>query len=366
MKSNINTFFTLTNKYFYWFIFISIIFILTLINNYYFYSHVQRSSEVDAKQLKVILEGNIEYCKMNDIQISKCQELIKQTIYSFSDKAHYNNSIKIDNVEISKNKKYDNITGSNISINLPNENLNEFEYHFTTNMSYIGVIISVIKSMTFSISDIVLISYEQGIKTGFEKFEISFWYRSRPVIVFSLITYLILWVSRKRSYQLKNLQLLEEEKMHKDFEEKVKLQSKEVKNELINQVKSKIDTYKNIISPPFSFNNIELVFENELDTIGTRFRKVAEKIIFDIYEKKIGPIPYKLDLGSAVHELNKNKIISDNSRNYLSIVRIYGNISAHYSKNNEITKEEAISIASALMIVIEELYEKGLLQLQSR
>ena len=57
---------------------------------------------------------------------------------------------------------------------------------------------------------------------------------------------------------------------------------------LFNNVKLKISNFQNIISPPFNFNNIDSIFENELDTIGTRFRKVAEKIIFDIYEKKSG------------------------------------------------------------------------------
>lgn len=361
MKILIN-FFTLTNKYFYWMIFIGIIFILTLTNNYYFYSHVERSSTRDAQQLKLLLDGNINYCQSNTIGISNCNELLQNTIRSFSLKAYYNDSITINGQNINEFKLFDKVSKSDINITLPSENLSEFKFDFKASISYAGVLNSVLKSMTFSIYDIINISYEKGIKVALEKFATSYWYRSRPVVIFSIIIYFILWISRKRSYKIKKLQILEEEKIYKDFEENIKLQSNNDK-QLINNVKLKISTFKNIISPPFNFNNIEQVFDNELDTIGTRFRKVAEKIIFDIYEKKIGPIDKRIDLSTAIYELNKNKIISEKAKNYLSIVRIYGNISSHYSKNTEITREEAIAIASSLMIVIEEFYEQGLFDL---
>ena len=66
-----NKYFTLTNKYFYWSIFIVLIGILTLTNNYYFYSHVERSSGRDAEQLNLILESQINYCKINNLRIYK-------------------------------------------------------------------------------------------------------------------------------------------------------------------------------------------------------------------------------------------------------------------------------------------------------
>ena len=47
---------SLTNKYFYWFIFIILIMILTGINNLYFYKHVERTAYRDTTQLKELLQ----------------------------------------------------------------------------------------------------------------------------------------------------------------------------------------------------------------------------------------------------------------------------------------------------------------------
>ena len=65
-------------------------------------------------------------------------------------------------------------------------------------------------------------------------------------------------------------------------------------------------------------------------------------------------------LANELNELNEKRILSDAAKNYISIVRVYGNISSHYS-DNVICKEEAIAIASSLLNVIDEIYERNLL-----
>ena len=67
-----------------------------------------------------------------------------------------------------------------------------------------------------------------------------------------------------------------------------------------------------------------------------------------------------MSLATAVYELHEKGILSDTAKNYISIVRVYGNISSHYS-DTKICKEEAIAIASSLLNVIDEIYEKNLL-----
>ena len=60
---------SLTNKYFYWFIFIILIMILTGINNLYFYKHVERTAYRDTTQLKELLQLQIKLCIQNNILI---------------------------------------------------------------------------------------------------------------------------------------------------------------------------------------------------------------------------------------------------------------------------------------------------------
>jgi hypothetical protein len=357
-----NKYFTLTNKYFYWSIFIVLIGILTLTNNYYFYSHVERSSGRDAEQLNLILESQINYCKINNFEVNSCNDLLMNTINSFSKKAYYNDTIVIDGQALQKVSLPDAVIKSDVKIDLFKDNTYEnYKYIYTVNFDIYKYIFSVVNSMTFSITDIINISYHESIKKALEKFNSSYWYRSRPVIVFAIFTYLILWFSRKRTYKLSELQEKEDQRLKEEFEQDILTIGLDKRNELSYQVKQKIIQYNSIINPPINYLNIEDIFEKELDTIGTKFRKVTEKIIFEVYRNKIGELPYRINLSQAVEELYRKQFLSDASKNYLNIVRIYGNISSHYSSNSEITKEEAISIASALMYVVEEIYEKNLL-----
>ena len=128
-----------------------------------------------------------------------------------------------------------------------------------------------------------------------------------------------------------------------------------------NEVYSKLKKYDHIINPPVNTLNADSLFDGDIDEVGTKFRKVAEKIIFKVYEKSIGKRDYRLDLNEAIYQLNKNGTISDTAKNYLSIVRVYGNLSSHYSEKT-ISRIEVITVASALLNVLEEIVEKNLLK----
>ena len=92
------------------------------------------------------------------------------------------------------------------------------------------------------------------------------------------------------------------------------------------------------------------------------FYDVSPSVIKKQLEKfETGSIIVGRDIGNIrIYELNQRRILSDTAKNYISIVRVYGNISSHYS-DSVICKEEAIAIASSLLNVIDEIYEKNLL-----
>lgn len=410
-----NKYFTLTNKYFYWGVFIVLIGIFTSINNYGFYSYAESSSKKAVRQFKTIILSIIDNYPNEDKE--KIQKLIIDIATKWEENSHYNNGIelKLLNNEIKILKETENCrTGSKFIIDIK-KLLNEKEDWIKID-SNLTVFNTVIKSMTFSLYDIyddIFHKYTAPfdgkvfIEDGERKIKLvikgnddekvqklnpysdiivrnginikkddllakgsihvainkinTYWYRSRIAICFAIFIYLILWLSRKRTYKLLELQEKEEDRLKEEFEKKAVTISLDERNKLSHQIKEKIVQFESIINPPINHLNIEDIFEKELDTIGTKFRKVTEKIIFEVYRNKIGELPYRISLSQAVEELNRKQFLSDTSKNYLTIVRMYGNISSHYSNNPEITKEEAISIASALMNVIEEIYDKNLL-----
>ena len=349
---------SLRNRYFYWSIFVFLIAILTGINNYYFYSHVDRSSKRDVRQLKIILEEQIQYCKKNGMKVDECNELLELTISNFGKNAYYNDKLTINGEIIPKERELnDKVVKSDINISLLQNNRYEgYEYHSEVIFDKYLYLDSIFRSMTFSIKDIISITYEDGLKEALKSFNTSYWYRSRPVIGFAIFTYLILWLSRKRTYKLEELQEKEDLKIKKEFQEDLK-NNIEIKNTSI--IQNKITKYDAILNPPINTLKFENLFD-DLDTIGTKFRKVTEKIIFRVYEEQIGRRPLRMSLSTAVYELHEKGILSDTAKNYISIVRVYGNISSHYS-DSKICKEEAIAIASSLLNVIDEIYEKNLL-----
>lgn len=423
---------SLSNKYFYWSTFILLIGILTWINNYGFYSHVERTSVRTVIQFeKSVLEIIDNYPNQNKEEI---QKLIIKLASRWQKFAYYNNGVELillnNERKIVKDTKYwDNTTSSKFVIDI-NKLINKEEGGFfveslTSNSQLLD---SIINSMTFSIKDIyndilkekksaidgkIFIKKEEGVDDGviiinnqatdidkkyllivgennniqkitlspFEEIKIKdgatvlkdqlisqgslhtaiynfqniYWYRSRITLGFAIFTYLILWLSRKRTYRIEELQEKEDEMLIDEFKEGIK-------NKINNTttIKDKIIKYDFILNPPINTLIFEDLFDKDLDTIGTKFRKIAEKIIFRVYEEQIGNIPLRMSLATAVYELHQKGILSDTARNYISIVRVYGNISSHYS-DSVICKEEAIAIASSLLNVIDEIYEKNLL-----
>lgn len=149
---------SLRNKYFYWSTFILLIAILTWINNYGFYSHVERTSVRTAIQFeKSVLEIIDNYPNQNKEEI---QQLIIKLASKWQHFAYYNNGVEIIllNNEIKKikdTKNWDNTTSSKFIIDI-NKLINKEEGGFFVESltSHSQILDSIINSMTFSIKDI--------------------------------------------------------------------------------------------------------------------------------------------------------------------------------------------------------------------
>ena len=402
---------TLSNKYFFLTLLILLIGILTGINNYYFYAHIERSAARNLSQLETQIYAYKNYCMENTISSESCQAGLLVLAKAFSEKAYYNDTIivKDQNQNILWEKPirdWDKVVKSDIEIMLPNNLINEkIKMNKSITFNNEMVLVSILRSMTFSIVDFVRdinnveIAEENGIFTIKDKsYEVNFtinekeytlnkhydfkfkngdaikkgdviatgnvfvaldhfiniyFLRSRPAIGFMIFSFLILYVYRKRELAIKEEQSIADQEIIETVVQNPNLDSSEVYK--------KLKKYDHIINPPVNTLNADTLFDGDIDEVGTKFRKVAEKIVFKVYEKSIGKRDFRLDLNEAIYQLNKNGTISDTAKNYLSIVRVYGNLSSHYSEKT-ISRIEAITVASALLNVIEEIVEKNLLK----
>lgn len=404
----------LSNKYFFITLLIILIGILTGINNYYFYAHVERSAARNLSQLEIQINAYRNYCIEKTITSEQCSAAILILTKAFSEKAYYNNTMivkdKNQNILWKKPiKDWDKVVKSDIEIILPHNLIKEkIEINKSLTFNNSMMLISILKSMSFSIAELIEnvnykhIAQESGtftlvdknykgnniayiindteytlnkhhdfkFKTGdivkkgnviasgnifvaLDKFLSIYWFRSRPTIGFLIFSFLILYVYRQRELAIEKEQISVDQEVIETVVKSPHANSSEIYNRL--------KKYDHIINPPVNTLNADTLFDGDIDEVGTKFRKVAEKIVFKVYEKSIGKRTFRLDLNEAIYQLNKNGIISDNAKNYLSIVRVYGNLSSHYSEKT-ISKVEAITVASALLNVIEEIVEKNLLK----
>mgnify|MGYP000494019219 CR=1 FL=1 len=154
-------YFTLTNKYFYWSIFIFFVGVLTWINNYGFYSHVERTTVREVYQFeKTLLSLVNNYPNKNDEEL---QNIILDFTKKWKDEAYYINGIEIIYLDgsskyLEETKNWDKTSGSRFKINIKkliNKEIGAIEIWSANNQ----VMSSVVKSMTFSIQDIYIDIY---------------------------------------------------------------------------------------------------------------------------------------------------------------------------------------------------------------
>lgn len=176
--------FDMSNKIVYLFCSFILIFILTYINNKYFYDHVKRTSSRQAIQLEKILVNYINTNSHLDKEI--LEKNILSLINNWSDYAYYNNGITVINLNnerqvIKEERKWDKsaYTYFTISINkLINKKPDAFM--LISKVDKFEVFKSVFKSMTFSIIDF----YEDVTKDVISDYNgqiISIGYASKPI-----------------------------------------------------------------------------------------------------------------------------------------------------------------------------------------
>lgn len=347
----------LSNKYIFISIIIFCIGILTFINNYYFYAHVFRSSSRDASQLELIIKSTISSCQKNNIDKKLCENMVIDITKIFSTKDYYNKStiVKNENGDILWEKKpfkRDFTAYSKIEITLNStKDFLELQYITILIFNKIELLKSVWNSMTLSFIEFFEITYERGMKEAIDAFKTIYWYRSRPFIGYAIFTFILFYIYRNKQKKDNEKKNELEQKLLATFQQnEVLAVQKQSLEENYQSICKKIKDFDYLINPPLDVLKIDTLF-SDLDSFGNKCRKVAEKIIFDINNHlKLKPI----DLYEGINNLYSRNLISENTKKYLTIIRLYGNLASHYNEKN-ITREEAITVALCLISVVEEI-----------
>jgi hypothetical protein len=346
-----------SNRYFFWGAWILLITLLSGINNYYFYSHVERTAERDAKQIKAVIELE----KKCNLSKKLCENHIIEVSKVFAEEAseNYNRSFKVLDSDkqliwkcIPKKKYRDTVAGTDITLILSKQFPPKLQY--STYFDTQAFLFSIFKSMTFSITDIATITYSDGLKKALEH-EKTFWKRSRPAIGFAIFSFLILWVYKKRENHI----IKRQEDKERDLIDKFKRESEEIsKNVNETELFSKFIQYDYILNPPINTLTFKDLITMDTNGIGNKLRKVLEKIFYPIVVVNLKLEPR--DLNEAIQLLYRNKIISSKTQIYSTLIRLYGNMDSHYNENTEITKEEINILAFRLISIIDEIIDNNL------
>lgn len=147
----------LTNKYVYFGAIILLVAILTGINNFYFYDHIERSTERNAAQLEKIIKNEIYFCRKNRISGIRYRNNIEAIVKKFASTAYYNDKIILKHekkglVWKKPSHEWDKVAKSDIEIIIPKlKSKNPLYFDVKTTYSTFLFFQSVIRSMTFSI-----------------------------------------------------------------------------------------------------------------------------------------------------------------------------------------------------------------------
>lgn len=363
MKKYLN-FIDLNNKFIFYSLIVVIVFILTYINNHFFYKYV----EIRDKQEISTLSKTIHY------KLNNCRESFQECLSDVHKYLiHIKPFVEINILDYSNNEllKYKNIKERHLdrkTVELYDYLKENEKYNLKLNIvkySSPVIFITTLKSMTFSIQNIFQEIYKNGLSHTYTWYmKEAIYLRSLHVVVFIILSIFIMKLLQIRQLQY-NYQLNEQNisiiKLSKDLKYSKKTEN-ELKN-LLDDLKtrnidlfSKMQEYNSVINPPLDLLKYNDLISLDPESIIFKCRKVLEKIISQIYSENTGNTELK-NLDTMIRELKNKNLLNKKASSYANTIKAFGNISAHPDFNNpfEFTQSDAKIISNALILFIEEL-----------
>lgn len=355
----------LTNKYIFFLVIFSIVFILTYINKLSFYEYVKIRNYQEIRFIAKGIHLDINKCKN---QKDTCLEEISTNINKLKP---YVNIIISDSNDVLldyKNVKERHKNRTLVSIPKYLQKIERFDLNLAiTKESIPNIFNATFKSITFSLFDIYKKYKEIGLKKAL------IWYldqkiflRSENVIVFFFLTYLIIYLVKQEQLQSKNKMNSYNIKivnLSRNIEEKENELSKLIKdlNSKNIDFTSKITKHRDLMHPSFDASNYKELLELDPEVIIYKSRKVLERTVSLVYKKQFEKVRCP-NLAKMLEELKTEKVFSKKMYSYADTIRAFGNIAAHPDFENKcmFERNDATMIATALVLFIEEVQNQKL------
>ncbi len=358
----------LSNKYIFMGIIILSITILVGINNYFFYSYMDVLNKREAKKLETVVNEELTFCSDNNINISFCTNNIVSIINTI-----YRYNTYIDQIDVKDfngntiwkrdNNNHDEVTLIDISIKLPSSvNSQKATMNIDPKWNTMYFLGSIFRSMTLSVTQFISEPDQVSIRKA--------WYRSRPAIAFTIFTILIYLLYRRREMAIEAEMRIHDIEKVESQKELLKLEAENMTQvEYISQLESKVNDvaqkiqhHDKVINPPLNTLKYDQFLELDPESIIFKCRKVAEKLVIQIYQKNID-YNDRIPFYKRIEALSKDGLIDSKIVGYINTIKAFGNLSAHPNVDSpiEFSKEDALMISNALVLLIEELEIRNLL-----
>ena len=336
--------------------------VLTAINNFYFYSHIARENGRNAEKIKLIIEEKLAFCSDNNISSKVCNQSIVTTVGKVSKYYYYLSDAELydANGELLWKKhgnSHDKVAALKATIRLPDlSESKKATYEISNVWSNYNVAVSVYRSMTFSATELMDISYKDGIEKAIKRFTTVAWYRSRPAIGFAIFTFVLLWLFRK--HQVAQLRKIKERDQELIDNIGTLQEDLEVYESTIIR---KFQLHDGVINPPLNTLKYEDYLQLDPETIVFKCRKVMENIVTKLYYDHIEVDKFK-SVYEKINALNKKGILDSRLVTYAHSLRAVGNNAVHNDILAPIvfTRDDALVNSSVLILFIEGLEEQGL------
>jgi len=352
------------NSKFIFFLFIYfIVFVLTYINNYFFYDYVKIR---DYQEIRTL--GKTVYNKLLKYEKEPKKSIQEIEIYLKILKPYSTIIIKDKNNILLqyKNIKPRHVNRKKVSIpkyltKIDNSNLSLI----ITKKSIPNIFYSTIRSITFSVEDLILKINEKGfLKTFYWYVNQKIYLRSQHVVLYMIFAYFFVKLLKIKQIQYnqkintQNKHIVSLVKKFNEMQEN-ELELKNIINELSSaniDIIEKMRQYHSVINPPIDLSKYKDIINLDPESIIFKCRKVTEKIVISLYLTNIGNNNFK-NLDSMIKELKNKNFLNKKASSYANTIKAFGNISAHPNFNDpiEFTKDDAKIISNALILFIEEL-----------
>ena len=223
---------------------ILILFILALINNFFFYDHIVRISNRTVEHIAELIDIYIDTCDDNralEVCISDLKPFVEKEInYTVNTIEVFKNDTLLYIFNKTKTSKWDNVVNNNAKIIFSND----LEYQIPDETAYINnreFLYSIIRGMSLSIDQLIIAEN----KIDF------FWTwsvrRSAPIACYLIISICFVWIyiqiqKKLRKKYLKNEAIIDEATKSKiELEEKINKKKKEI--EVWNQKIAELKEY---------------------------------------------------------------------------------------------------------------------------